>query len=209
MRAVKDPLTLHLQEPYGILQPSSPLAAYAAVLLLFLLVAAAVAGMCVSTTFARRNKRFSAKKHAAAADAAAAAADSNENESTLRKASEVQRIASAGWCMIKRILVCSGRTSAPKPVGCEASEEGARWELTVDDGAWDGYRSPAAAAAAAALPLWQRKILMGERCELPRFSGLILYDECGRPLQTSPRTGTIIPRQEKQAAAITTLKDLL
>ncbi|OAY67507.1 hypothetical protein ACMD2_20966 [Ananas comosus] len=192
MRAVKDPLTLHLQEPYGILQPaSSPLAAYAAVLLLFLLVAAAVAGMCVSTTFARRNKRFSAQKHAAAADAAAAA-DSNENELTLRKASEVQRIASAGWCMIKRIFVCSARTSTPTPVGCEASEEGARWELTVDDGAWDGYRSP---AAAAALPLWQRKILMGERCELPRFSGLILYDECGRPLQTSPRTGTIIPRQ--------------
>lgn len=33
-----------------------------------------------------------------------------------------------------------------------------------------------------ALPLWQRRILMGERCEMPQFSGLILYDEHGRPL---------------------------
>lgn len=30
--------------------------------------------------------------------------------------------------------------------------------------------------------VWQRPILMGEKCELPRFSGLILYDERGRPL---------------------------
>lgn len=31
-------------------------------------------------------------------------------------------------------------------------------------------------------PMWQRPILMGEKCELPRFSGLILYDERGRPV---------------------------
>ncbi|VVA97652.1 unnamed protein product [Arabis nemorensis] len=31
-------------------------------------------------------------------------------------------------------------------------------------------------------PVWQRPILMGEKCELPRFSGLILYDERGHPL---------------------------
>lgn len=31
-------------------------------------------------------------------------------------------------------------------------------------------------------PVWQRPILMGEKCELPRFSGLILYDERGQPL---------------------------
>lgn len=34
-------------------------------------------------------------------------------------------------------------------------------------------------------PVWQRRILMGTRCELPRFSGVILYDEHGRPLQSS------------------------
>lgn len=30
--------------------------------------------------------------------------------------------------------------------------------------------------------VWQRPILMGEKCELPRFSGLILYDQRGTPL---------------------------
>uniref|UniRef100_A0A0A9F308 Uncharacterized protein n=1 Tax=Arundo donax TaxID=35708 RepID=A0A0A9F308_ARUDO len=36
-------------------------------------------------------------------------------------------------------------------------------------------------------PVWQRRILMGTRCELPRFSRLILYDEHGWPLQSSTR----------------------
>lgn len=31
-------------------------------------------------------------------------------------------------------------------------------------------------------PVWQRTILMGERCKRPTFSGLILYDEKGNPL---------------------------
>ncbi|KAI5062674.1 hypothetical protein GOP47_0023213 [Adiantum capillus-veneris] len=30
--------------------------------------------------------------------------------------------------------------------------------------------------------VWQRAILMGERCKRPNFSGLILYDEKGNPL---------------------------
>lgn len=33
------------------------------------------------------------------------------------------------------------------------------------------------------LAMWQRRILMGERCKLPKFSGVILYDEGGHPLQ--------------------------
>ncbi|XP_047329963.1 uncharacterized protein LOC124933587 [Impatiens glandulifera] len=33
--------------------------------------------------------------------------------------------------------------------------------------------------------LWQRPILMGEKCELPRFSGLILYDQRGTLAATS------------------------
>lgn len=31
-------------------------------------------------------------------------------------------------------------------------------------------------------PVWQRTILMGERCQTPTFSGLILYDEKGNLL---------------------------
>ena len=41
-----------------------------------------------------------------------------------------------------------------------------------------------------ASPLWKRRILMGEKCELPRFSGVILYDEHGFPLRDTPREET-------------------
>lgn len=37
----------------------------------------------------------------------------------------------------------------------------------------------------AASPVWQRPILMGEKCEMPKFSGLILYDESGKPIDPS------------------------
>ncbi|ESQ48500.1 hypothetical protein EUTSA_v10021658mg [Eutrema salsugineum] len=54
-------------------------------------------------------------------------------------------------------------------------------------------------------PVWQRPILMGEKCELPRFSGLILYDERGHPLHHTQ------PQEEvKQSSLVrTTLRDLL
>ncbi|KAL1202414.1 hypothetical protein V5N11_024980 [Cardamine amara subsp. amara] len=54
-------------------------------------------------------------------------------------------------------------------------------------------------------PVWQRPILMGEKCELPRFSGLILYDERGHPLH-HPQ----LQEQVKQSSLVrTTLRDLL
>uniref|UniRef100_A0A453PWM5 Uncharacterized protein n=1 Tax=Aegilops tauschii subsp. strangulata TaxID=200361 RepID=A0A453PWM5_AEGTS len=37
--------------------------------------------------------------------------------------------------------------------------------------------TPASTAMTPGRPVWQRRILMGMRCELPRFSGLLLYDE--------------------------------
>ncbi|GLJ08665.1 hypothetical protein SUGI_0093240 [Cryptomeria japonica] len=36
------------------------------------------------------------------------------------------------------------------------------------------------------IPVWQRRILMGERCRLPDYSGLILYDQYGNPLPQNP-----------------------
>ncbi|CAN8270176.1 unnamed protein product [Cochlearia groenlandica] len=54
-------------------------------------------------------------------------------------------------------------------------------------------------------PVWQRPILMGEKCELPRFSGLILYDEHGDPLHH-----TQDQEEVKQSSVVrTTLRDLL
>ncbi|KAK9048300.1 hypothetical protein SSX86_032736 [Deinandra increscens subsp. villosa] len=56
----------------------------------------------------------------------------------------------------------------------------------------------------AGSPVWQRPILMGEKCEFPRFSGLILYDERGKPLDRD----NSIDIQE-QPVVRTTLRDLL
>jgi hypothetical protein len=52
-----------------------------------------------------------------------------------------------------------------------------------------GVKSGGVEGAAAAVsggtpvrPIWQRRVLMGVKCQLPRFSGMILYDESGRPV---------------------------
>ncbi|MCD7449006.1 hypothetical protein HAX54_048089 [Datura stramonium] len=34
-------------------------------------------------------------------------------------------------------------------------------------------------------PVWKRPILMGEKCKLPKFSGLILYDQRGHATSSS------------------------
>ncbi|PSR95280.1 Insulin-like receptor subunit beta [Actinidia chinensis var. chinensis] len=59
----------------------------------------------------------------------------------------------------------------------------------------------------SASPVWQRPILMGGKCELPRFSGLILYDESGRPVHTSNEGTT--HKETSTAVVKTTLRDLL
>ncbi|XP_024966114.1 uncharacterized protein LOC112506338 [Cynara cardunculus var. scolymus] len=56
----------------------------------------------------------------------------------------------------------------------------------------------------AVSPVWQRPILMGEKCELPRFSGLILYDERGKPLDQSHSADI-----QEQPTVRATLRDLL
>ncbi|XP_030491714.2 uncharacterized protein LOC115707786 [Cannabis sativa] len=60
-------------------------------------------------------------------------------------------------------------------------------------------------------PVWQRPILMGEKCELPRFSGVILYDENGRLLCDNARNSCNLnlPQEERTGVMRTTLRDLL
>ncbi|KAF7110902.1 hypothetical protein CFC21_110968 [Triticum aestivum] len=56
-------------------------------------------------------------------------------------------------------------------------------------------------------PIWQRRVLMGVKCRLPKFSGMILYDERGRPVGGGVRDRA--RDQEKHAAAIDNiLRDL-
>ncbi|KAL2483511.1 hypothetical protein Fot_44955 [Forsythia ovata] len=75
-----------------------------------------------------------------------------------------------GWgSSVKKALMESVRWSGkrkPTPLLVRGSCAG--------DFGWQSHNSTS--------PVWQRPILMGEKCELPRFSGLILYDERGRPL---------------------------
>ncbi|KAL6646887.1 hypothetical protein ACP70R_015581 [Stipagrostis hirtigluma subsp. patula] len=58
-----------------------------------------------------------------------------------------------------------------------------------------------------ARPIWQRRVLMGGKCRLPRFSGMILYDESGRPVCSGIRDRA--RDQEKHAVAISVLRDML
>ncbi|XP_050368920.1 uncharacterized protein LOC126787024 [Argentina anserina] len=90
---------------------------------------------------------------------------------------------SCGWGSIKRALVDSVRWSKASKWG--EIRRGGSWRETTPTGpllekrigvemGWHSHNSES--------PVWQRPILMGEKCELPRFSGLILYDERGQPL---------------------------
>lgn len=49
----------------------------------------------------------------------------------------------------------------------------------------------------SASAVWQRPILMGEKCELPRFSGLVLYDERGHPLLSQLHQVKFLPRPQQ------------
>uniref|UniRef100_A0A0A9FPY8 Uncharacterized protein n=1 Tax=Arundo donax TaxID=35708 RepID=A0A0A9FPY8_ARUDO len=87
-------------------------------------------------------------------------------------------------CAPKPRFPCGGtRTAVVEPVAAQGRSPMLRG-TTTDRSAAEGCRTPMPPRT----PVWQRRILMGTRCELPRFSGLILYDEHGRPLQSSTRT---------------------
>ncbi|MQL90889.1 hypothetical protein Taro_023494 [Colocasia esculenta] len=90
----------------------------------------------------------------------------------------------AGCASLKQALLGTVRWSSSRKLG---EWDSGRWEgLDLParaEGGWDSLVETAAAAAAGpSSPLWQQRRLIGERCELLRFSGLILYDERGFPL---------------------------
>ncbi|EXB54068.1 hypothetical protein L484_017505 [Morus notabilis] len=104
-----------------------------------------------------------------------------------------------GWVAIKRVLMSSlrwSRASKWRPGESSAmmsTSAGSSWsretplpllmekEMMIRPD-FDDYDSES--------PVWQRPILMGEKCELPRFSGLILYDENGHLLCDVARKGS-------------------
>ncbi|PAN05591.1 hypothetical protein PAHAL_1G169700 [Panicum hallii] len=118
-----------------------------------------------------------------------------------------------------RLPCGSTRSVAVEPMAADKRRPPMSSGATVDGraaAAGEGCRTP---TTPRRTPVWQRRILMGTRCELPRFSGLILYDELGRPLQSSSqnRAGHLISRaskyeskgKRKNARTTPTLRDLL
>lgn len=88
-----------------------------------------------------------------------------------------------GWISVKRVLMGSMLWSKASKL-----EENIAWQRERGspllglqrqgpDSGWQSHNSES--------PVWQRPILRGEKCELPRFSGLILYDEKGKLLRDS------------------------
>ncbi|XP_019055256.1 PREDICTED: uncharacterized protein LOC104609028 [Nelumbo nucifera] len=134
-------------------------------LLLFVCAAFAVVGLCATTMLKR--KKIGGKELI------------DEGPGAVK---------AGGWGTIKRALMCSVRWSG----AC-------RWE-DMDAGNWKQRRPPLLVKGSyeangrwqshnSVSPVWQRPILMGEKCELPKFSGLILYDEQGRLLHHSNSNG--------------------
>ncbi|KAG6685361.1 hypothetical protein I3843_12G109000 [Carya illinoinensis] len=123
--------------------------------------------------------------------------------------------ARCGWFSIKRVLMGSVRWSRAKK--WEEKRVGSGWrerptpllrmmEGSEFDVGWQSHNSES--------PVWQRPILMGEKCELPRFSGLILYDERGRQLSDQSHQEisckeNIHPQVKTAAVVRNTLRDLL
>ncbi|TKY66362.1 hypothetical protein E2542_SST09232 [Spatholobus suberectus] len=115
--------------------------------------------------------------------------DENENATTttstttIATPTEWSEPSCVGWISVKRVLMGSMLWSKASKL-----EENIAWQRKRGspllglqrqglESGWQSHNSES--------PVWQRPILRGEKCELPRFSGLILYDEKGRLLRDS------------------------
>ncbi|KAI4333461.1 hypothetical protein L6164_018271 [Bauhinia variegata] len=159
----------------------------------------AIVGLCVLTML----KRKATKNKVVHQEEEEEEAATDETESVPKEWSEP----SCGWMSVKKaVLMGSMRW-------CRAGkweEKNAAWQrqrgstmASLDkhghEIGWQSHNSTSA--------VWQRPILRGEKCELPRFSGLILYDEKGRLLPDFEKETS---NQEKTAVTVrTTLRDLL
>ncbi|OVA00196.1 hypothetical protein BVC80_8695g6 [Macleaya cordata] len=99
----------------------------------------------------------------------------------------------SGWGSMKKALISSVRWSRANKW---EETDSRNWRQTTAPPLLAGRRGGSEALESgcwshnSVSPVWQRPILMEEKCELPRFSGLILYDEQGRSLHRSDR-GTV------------------
>ncbi|XP_043689769.1 uncharacterized protein LOC122640619 [Telopea speciosissima] len=161
-------------------------------IVVFLGTAFAVIGLCTAVLKKEKKKRLQRKQLV-------------DEETTDGKWGE----SGSGWESIEDALIGSVRWSEASKLELEEMQalswrEGTpatllvRGRYNVVTPVWQSHNSVS--------PVWQKPILMGEKCELPRFSGLILYDERGRPLHHDDPSDKEFLLQEK---TVMTLKDLL
>ncbi|XP_047163736.1 uncharacterized protein LOC124833326 [Vigna umbellata] len=125
---------------------------------------------------------------------------------------EWSKASCVGWISVKRVLMGSMLWSKARKL-----EENIAWQrergspllgLQRQQGLQSGWQSHNSES-----PVWQRPILRGEKCELPSFSGLILYDERGRLLRDSQnQIHHFMETSQQEVGTVTvrtTLRDLL
>jgi len=120
----------------------------------------AVIALCTATVLKKKGRRKQLPRH-----------DTVTGDDSMR---------SCGWLSIKKVLMGSVRWSGANKWGEGRIGEGPAPLLGLEG--WESHNSVS--------PVWQRPILMGDKCELPRFSGLILYDERGQLLSESQKEET-------------------
>lgn len=88
-----------------------------------------------------------------------------------------------GWISVKRVLmesmVWSRARKLEENIGWQRERGSPLLGSLERNGVESGWKSVSHDSASA---VWQRPILRGEKCLLPSFSGLILYDEKGKLL---------------------------
>lgn len=126
-------------------------------LILLVCAAFAVIALCTATLLKKKGRRKQLPCH-----------DMVASDDSMR---------SCGWLSIKKVLMGSMRWSRANK--WEGKRIGERPTPLLSMEGWESHNSVS--------PVWQRPILMGDKCELPRFSGLILYDERGRLLSQSQK----------------------
>ncbi|KAK4285828.1 hypothetical protein QN277_002471 [Acacia crassicarpa] len=134
--------------------------------------------------------------------------DDGEAETSTMACSRLGSGSGCSWISVKHVLMGSVLWSR----ACKWKENVASQRkllgLERDGGVEIGRQSHNSVSA-----VWQRPILRGEKCELPRFSGLILYDDKGRLLRHSHGQETHCNaslNQDNEIVTVrTTLRDLL
>ncbi|XP_058765981.1 uncharacterized protein LOC131639507 [Vicia villosa] len=119
-----------------------------------------------------------------------------------------------GWISVKRVLmesmVWSRARKLEENIGWQRERGSPLLGSLQRNGVENGWKSVSHDSASA---VWQRPILRGEKCELPSFSGLILYDEKGKLLNDSVNETQCMEISKQEEIDIitvrTTLKDLL